>query len=47
MQKQVISCDHHEMVVTPIGIYPQREHGSMANDAAVCLVDVEANDLDR
>lgn len=44
--KEVKSCDHHEMVVTPYGIYPRREHGSMTDDAKACLVAVETNDLD-
>ncbi len=46
VQNEVKSCDHHLMVVTPYGIYPRREHGSIGNDAVVCLVEVETNDLD-
>ena len=45
--KKVISCDHHKMVVTPFGIYPRREHGSMIDDAIACLVEVETNNLDK
>jgi hypothetical protein len=47
MSKEVISCDHHEMVVTPFGIYPRREHDSKADFATACLVAVETNNLDK
>ena len=45
--KEVKTCDHHEMVVTPNGIYPRREHGSMKDDANGEQVAVETNDLDQ
>ena len=47
MSKEVISCDHHEMVATPFGIYPRREHDSMTDDATRKLVAIETNDLDK
>ena len=47
LQKEVKSCDHHEMVATPYGIYPGREHDSIRKDAIADLVDVESKDLDE
>ena len=47
VQKEVTSCDHHEMVVTPDGIYPRREHGSIGNDAIACRVCGKSNDLGK
>lgn len=47
MQNEVKSCDHHELVVTPYGIYPGREHETIRNNAIASLVEVETNDLDR
>ena len=44
---EVKTCDHHEMVATPYGIYPRREHGSMTDDAKGEQVAVETNDLDQ
>ena len=47
LQKEVKSCDHHEMVATPNGIYPRREHGSMTDDAKGEQVAVETNDIEQ
>ena len=47
VQKEVKSCDHHEMVVTPYGIYPRREHGSVGNDAISRLVGGKSTDLGK
>ena len=42
VQKEVKSCDHHEMVATPYGIYPRREEGFILEDVIAWPVVVES-----
>jgi hypothetical protein len=47
VRNEVKSCDHHEMVVTPYGIYPGGEHDSIGNDAIASQVGGKWNDLGK
>ena len=47
LHKEVKLCDHHEMVVTPYGIYPWWEHGSVWNVGRTVSVCPESIDLGK